>query len=155
MDATITDKWGEVTQVNFSSSNVNVASVSPASDTTANPYRTVVTGNSSDNSAILRAQVVMNAAVRCEATTTVTVTQPGPWWQVKDSDVFSKGNITSLIPITCITPNCQSTFDLDGRGGYPGIPIYSELLVLGSWGTTSSTGWHIQTGVVGFLEILL
>ena len=91
IDATITDQFGVVTQVNFSSSNISVASVSPASDTTENPYRTVVTGKSYSpiNSAVLTAQVVMNAAVRCEAATTVTVTTPSPWWQVKDSDIFS------------------------------------------------------------------
>ena len=78
MDATITDKFGLVTQVNFSSDNASVASVNPASDTTANPYRAVVTGNSSGNSAVLRARVVMSAAVRCEAPDPGGTATPGP-----------------------------------------------------------------------------
>lgn len=79
MDATITNIFGTVTQVNFSSSNTSVASVSPASDTTADPYRTVVTGNSSaGNSAVLKAQVVMSGAVRCEAPDPGGTATPGP-----------------------------------------------------------------------------
>lgn len=133
-----------IQRVNFISAGSAISSPSPASDTTST-YDTSVSGRSV-GSGTVTAKVIIDGISRCEDTTSVNVTSPGPWWQVKDSDIFSQGNITSLIPITCITPGCQSSFDLDGDGGYPGIPIYSGHLSLGSAERTSSTGWRAKTG---------
>ncbi len=46
------------------------------------------------------------------------------WWQVKDGDVTTNGNITSLIPSTCTLPSCNPKLILDGTGGFPGAAIY-------------------------------
>ncbi|OGY15007.1 MAG: hypothetical protein A3A58_00540 [Candidatus Blackburnbacteria bacterium RIFCSPLOWO2_01_FULL_41_27] len=56
------------------------------------------------------------------------------WWQVKDADLISQGDIRSTIP--------SSAYKLidDGEGGYPGIAAYSGTISVGS-GTLSSKDW--------------
>ncbi len=53
-----------------------------------------------------------------------TTTNPSPWWQVKDADVVTNGNLTSSIPSSCSLPGCNPIFDISGTGGYPGVPLY-------------------------------
>lgn len=40
---------------------------------------------------------MMGGSSRCSDSILVIVTPPGAWWQVKDSDVASGGDITLLI----------------------------------------------------------
>ncbi len=42
---------------------------------------------------------------------------PGPWWQVKDGDVTTNGDLDSSVPTGLY-------FDMVGDGGYPGIAKY-------------------------------
>jgi len=76
----------------------------------------------------------------------LTIINPNPWWQAKDSGILSVGNITSTIPSNCIG-SCIPSLILDGDGGYPGIPVYAGTLSTGS-GDTSSTAWEANTTVV-------
>lgn len=113
---------GTVSQVNFISGNTGIATVSPASDTTV-VYLTEATGVGVGSTTI-RAGVIMSGAERCSDTSTITITPPGPWWQVKDSDVTTNGNLISPIPASCTLPACNPVFGLRGAGGFPGVPLY-------------------------------
>ena len=141
--ASVVPSNGTVDQVNFSSSDTDVATVNPDSDTTA-AYQTSATGQSIGSSTIT-SSVVMGGAVRCTNTSALEVTAPGPWWQVEDADIITNGNLFSLIPaITCLLPGCDPTFGLEGSGGYPGVPSYGgsyDFEVGSGTGTVSSTGW--------------
>ena len=73
----------------------------------------------------------------------------GPWFQVRDADLFANGNIVSRIPTTC-TPafGCNPYFELNGGGNYPGVPMYAASLTLGV-GNLSTTGWRTNTTYQG------
>ena len=141
--ASVVPSDGTVDQVDFSSSDTGVATVNPSSDTTA-AYITTATGVSVGSSTIT-SDVVMNGVVMCTDTSTLDVTLPGPWWQVQDADIITNGNLSSLIPTTtCLLPGCNPIFDLDGPGGYPGVPSYGgsyDFEAGSGTGTVSSTGW--------------
>ena len=47
-----------------------------------------------------------------------------PWWQTKDADIMTNGNISSKIPSGCTLPGCNPVFGLDGLGGFPGVVVY-------------------------------
>ncbi len=113
---------GTVTQVNFLSGNTSIVTVNPASDTTV-VYSTQASGVSVGSTTV-RADVIMSGASRCNDTSTVNVIVAGPWWQVKDADVTTNGNLISPIPGTCTLPACNPVLGLKGTGGFPGVPAY-------------------------------
>jgi hypothetical protein len=76
-------------------------------------------------STTVTADVVMGGATRCSDTSTVDVSTAGPWWQVGDADVTAGGDITSPIPTSCSLPVCNPVFNLQGTGGFPGVPLYA------------------------------
>jgi hypothetical protein len=86
----------------------------------------------------------MAGAARCSAASTLTVSEPGPWWQVKDGDVAANGSLASLVPFGCSLPACDPRFGLDGGGGFPGIPGFVGSLDAGA-GSVSSTGWAAES----------
>ena len=65
------------------------------------------------------------------------MTPPDPWWQVKDSDVSSNGDLT-----TNILPG--KLFNLDGAGTFPGIPSANGATDLDGT-NVSSTGWLVDS----------
>ena len=134
--ASVTPTNGTVSQVNFLSGNTSIATVNPASDTTVS-YSTVATG-ASVGSTTVRADVIMSGVSRCNDTSTITITNPSPWWQVKDGDVTTNGDISSSV-----FP-AGTQFILDGSGGFPGVPTYSGSLSVGI-GTISSKLWNANT----------
>jgi len=142
--ASVVPSNGTVDQVNFSSSNTGVATVNPGSDASS-PYRTSATGVSVGNVTIT-SDVVMSGVVRCSDSSSLEITPPGPWWQVKDADIITNGNLISPIPTaTCVLPGCNPVFGLDGPGGYPGVPGYggttADFEEGTGTGTVSSTNW--------------
>lgn len=61
-----------------------------------------------------------------------------PWWQVKDGDITaSSGDILSHVPATYF-------FDVDGVGGFPGIPVYNGAFIY-TPGNNSSKNWSANT----------
>jgi len=64
---------------------------------------------------------------------TVNVITANPWWQVKDADVSSNGDITSGVPTALY-------FNLLGDGGFPGAVIYGGTTNLTS-SNVSATHW--------------
>lgn len=60
-------------------------------------------------------------------------TQPCRWWQVKDADVTTNGDLTSVIP-------GGQYFGLLGGGGYSGVPAYGGTTNLTNL-DVSADGW--------------
>ena len=105
-------------------------SINPTSVSTS-PYETFVTGVAATfpNTTNLLARIYAKTPTGsqfapggiCSASVTVTSAtnnnNNNPWWQVKDSDVQTNGDLTSKVP-------SSQFFDLPGAGTYPGIPAY-------------------------------
>lgn len=129
-----------VDQVTFSSSNSSVVTVSPGSDPTS-PYTTSVTGVSTGAVIITGSVYAGGSSSPITSATAVVNSAPlGAWFQVKDSDVFSGGSINAKLMSGKI-------FDLNGSGGYPGVPVYQTSTDL-TPATVSSTGWLVQNTAV-------
>lgn len=137
LNASITSSLGAITQVNFSSDNSSV-SVSPPGYDTSSSYTTTVTANSV-GTATITANVIMAGAVRCSDSTTITVTNPGGWWQAKDGDITAEnGSITSAVP-------SATYFNTDGAGGFPGVPTYYNGSLSYGSGLLSTKQWSANT----------
>lgn len=68
---------------------------------------------------------------------------PGPWWQVKDGDVESNGDLNSAPPL----PQPPNFFDLKGPGGFPGIPTYNGTLSGIDSTNVSETKWLAASSI--------
>lgn len=124
----------------FSSSSQAI-SLTPS--TTQLPgFETVATGEE-EGASTITANMVVGGSTLCSDTATILVTPPGPWWQVRDADVMAP-QITSPISTSCVSPLCEPFFDLDGDGGYPGIPLTSLGMYMESGGI-SSKNWSVIT----------
>jgi hypothetical protein len=110
--------------------------VSPASDASS-PYITTATAAAAGSST-LTASAILGGISRCSDTSDVTVNNANAWWQVKDGDVTTNGDIGSLIP-------AGSYFDEKGPGGYPGVPAYGASTNL-TMANVSVTGWLANSG---------
>lgn len=110
------------------------------------PWCRIGTNNLNGNSGSVDGAYTPNQTV---GTCNVSVGFEGPpppgnsdaWWQVKDSDLSSTGDLRSSVP-------SGLSFSLNGTGGYPGIPAYSGTLNLGS-GSVSSNNWKANSGFTG------
>ena len=137
--ATVTVGSGSIDYVSFSSNNPAVATIDPASDASS-PYQTI--GETlSVGSTTITANVVMDGVTRCSGTATLNVTDPGPWWQVIDSDIITSGDIISSIPLSCVLPGCNPLLGLEGLGGFPGVPVYGGSDLITGEGGVSTPGW--------------
>lgn len=61
------------------------------------------------------------------------------WWQVKDSDVSTNGDLVSKVPTSLY-------FGLVGDGGFPGVPAFSGATRF-TTSNVSTKGWFANTGV--------
>lgn len=126
-------------RVKFISGNTAVASLNKVWDN-AYPYNVDVTAEGVETTTITtEVYVGGRAAPDCTTTTNVVVTAPDPWWQVKDGDVTTNGNIRSYIFPAGVK------FILDGLGGYPGVASYGGLQAVFGNGVVSSKGWLANT----------
>ena len=79
----------------------------------------------------------------CSSSTNYSFVTPianTPWWQIKDGDVTTNGDISSTVPVTKL-------FDIVGLGGYPGVPVYGGNLSVGT-GAISTTQWSANTTTI-------
>jgi hypothetical protein len=132
---------GTVDRVEFASNNTSIATVNPSQDASS-PYTTDATGVAVGTTSV-DAFVIMGGNPVCNDSAAVNVSEAGPWWQVIDADIFSLGNLISEIPAGC-SGACTPMFDLDGPGGFPGLPIYTGTYDFSDGsgqGTASSTNW--------------
>lgn len=139
--ASIVPTGGTVERVDFASGNTSVVTVNPASDTTS-VYSTIGTGVGVGSTTIT-SNVFMAGVQRCTDFSDVTIIFADPWWQTRDLDILSSGNIASNIPGSC-SGACTPNLILDGDGGYPGAAVYSGSLDPAS-GQISSTLWNADT----------
>jgi hypothetical protein len=132
---------GTVSQVTFNSSNASVLDPDSHSDT-ASPYSGIFEATGSVGvSTTLTTRVYMSGIERCSDYTLVRVLASPAWWRVRDADVFANGgSLNSLL--------YSGDFDLDGSGGFPGIPIYGTTTNLTN-DNVSSRGWMVQAGYSG------
>lgn len=128
-----------IQQATFTTGGTNI-SINPAADASY-PYQTLITGlTPTTPTTTLTTNIYVTAGnIACSQNSTITVTQPGPWWQVKDSDVTSNSSIDSDVPT-------GQYFSTAGSGGYPGIPSYFTSTNL-TTSNASSVGWLAQSGV--------
>lgn len=129
---------GTVSQVTYSSPDTSKVTIT--SPGTGPSYLATVTGVSPTTPNItITASAWMNGVVRCTGTATVTVTNPGPWWQVKDGDITAEnGGILSTVP-------AATYFDTDGAGGFPGVPTYYNGSLNYGSGLLSTKQWSANT----------
>ncbi len=122
--------------VTFSSNNNSVASVSPVGDTTV-AYSSTATAVGVGTATITASGIDSFGVALCTDTSVIAVSLPGAWWQVKDSDITSSGDLSSDIPN-------GSYFNLPGDGGYPGVPAFgSSTSITGS--NVSTNGWLTES----------
>lgn len=91
-------------------------------------------------SACTGTQTTQTRTNACGTTQSSACPQVG-WWQVKDADVASSGDIISKAP-------SGVKFNLDGPGGFPGVVSYTGTASLNFGGGTagfSTTNWLAET----------
>jgi hypothetical protein len=143
----IEENNGTIDRADFVSGDTGIATVTTPD--LAAPFSTTVTGAGVGSTTITATATMDDGITTCitvpPADSDVTITSPGPWWQVQDADIITNGNLFSLIPATtCLLPGCDPVFGLEGSGGYPGVPSYGgsyDFEAGSGTGTVSSTGW--------------
>lgn len=74
----------------------------------------------------------------------------GPWWQTKDGDLWSQGDINSVISQKCVdSAQCVEELSLKGTGGYPGVLVYGGGSASFGKGKSSSKEWVANSGFAG------
>ena len=122
-----------ITNVAFISSDPGIASAT--SPDAVHPYSTTI-GGVSLGSTTVTSDVYFGAVLACSANAAVNVLTPDPWWQVKDGDTSSNGNLVSDVPL-------GKLFGLAGLGGYPGVAAFG--------GTTNLTTAKVSAPGFGWL----
>jgi hypothetical protein len=156
---------GAIDRVDFSSSNGAVVSICDVADPKPCPagvaaysdfgasYQTDATGYVIGGSAILEAEVIMGGALTCSDTSTVNVTNPVGWFQVKGGDMTADGSISSVIQVTCTLPACDPVLITADAGEDPGVPSFlgsiNPGLGLPDPPYISSTEWNVKSSYSG------
>lgn len=136
-----------IDRVDFTSSDSLVASVNPASKSSPT-YSTDVTGNTVGAGVTVTGDMYMGGSTTpiCSDSSTVDVAGVAPWWQVKNSDVFTNASLTSNIPVSCtIAAGCTNAliaYDVDQS---PGVAIAGGSINPATLIASSSPyGWKAQ-----------
>ncbi len=135
ISSTIASSTG-IDHVTFSS-NPTYLTVGTGSDSSY-VYQTLITGASPGSTTLSSGVYITSGALACTASSPVTVTPPQAWWQVKDSDITSSGDISSDVPI-------GSYFELEGPGGYPGVPASGGTTSFDASNVSANGWWAAST----------
>ncbi len=84
--------------VSFSSSDTGSITVSPGSDNNSSDGYTTWATPLSPPGATLTASAIYNGVSKCSGSSNVTVIYHSGWWQVKDADVSTNGDLNSDVP---------------------------------------------------------
>lgn len=135
--ANVNARDGTVSQVNFTSINPAVASLTPRG-----PRSTEVNGHKTGQTQVL-AQVTLSPSGECtSAPVLVAVAERTPgWFQTKEGDVHAGGSIHSRVL-------AGKNFSLGGSGGFPGVVSFAGSSADFSPGRISSKGWLAQSPVL-------
>lgn len=149
---------GTITQVNFTSSNSAVVSICNSTtvpcpsgqgsynDSTAT-YNMNATAYTINASSLLRAGVVMSGLERCSSNLSVGTVNPSGWWQNKEGDLVTNGDITSIIPGGCVVDaSCDESLITFDTGDFPGLPQAGGRINVGPNGGFVSQGfdWNAE-----------
>jgi len=129
--ANVSVQNGSVSEIKFSSSNPEIATIKPSAD----PYYAIVSGIAQGGPVTMTANVYLDPGhvLGCSGDSLITVTHPHAWFQTQGGDVYGHSGISSSIPQTCVdNPGCQEYFSL-ALNGYSG-------LISSPGGPTGSTG---------------
>lgn len=145
---------GTITQVNFTSADASIISICnsttvpcPAGQAaytdSAAAYNMNATGYSLNANTDLRAGVIMENYERCFAALNVGVINPSPWWQDKEGDLVTNGDIFTEIPGGCVVdPTCNESLIVYDSGEFPGVPQAGGSIGAGSSGGVISQGFN-------------
>jgi len=91
LTAIVTPTNGTISKVDFYSNNGNT-SVSPATDTIS-PYTSTATGVSNGSSIVTATATMNDGTTTCTSNSTININSNEAWWQVKDGDVSTNGDL--------------------------------------------------------------
>ncbi|MGA2910869.1 MAG: hypothetical protein ABSE04_03685 [Candidatus Microgenomates bacterium] len=115
-------------------------SVSPTADRSY-AYQTTATGVRVDPSGsnTITSYVYNGVTPICSSVIHVSVLPPNAWWQVKDGDVITNGDLKASLP-----DYGNPLFDVAGGGGFPGVPSYGGSTDLTA-ANVSSKSWLVNS----------
>lgn len=136
-------QWHPTSDCEGSSYTVQVpgaVSVSPTADRSY-PYQTTATGVRLDTSGsnTITSNVYNGVTPICSSVIHVSVLPPEAWWQVKDGDVMTNGDLKTGLPFVG-----NPLFDVAGDGGFPGVPVYDGNTDL-TQTNVSEKGWLVNS----------
>jgi hypothetical protein len=139
---------GVIEEVQFSSSDATIVSVSPGVDSSPT-YRTTATGNTI-GTATITADMIMDGVSVCSNSAEVTVTGSTPWWQVIESDVITNGDIVSEIPSSCTAAvSCTNSIITEGSGNNSGVASAGNNINAGTGTVSESNNWQASSSYNG------
>jgi hypothetical protein len=102
-----------------------------------------VTGYTQGNVIFTVAARMIDEGVSCISdSSTIQVLSSDAWWQVKEGDVMTNGNVLSEIPTSCSPSlNCDAYFITNDSDNDPGIPVTGGNFSVGS---SSTKGWLVE-----------
>jgi hypothetical protein len=143
----ITVNNGTIDRVDFSSSDLTAATVSPPSVPGGfGTYKTTATGVTPGGNATITADMYVggDTTPTCSSTATVSISALSAWWQVKNGDIITNGNILSSIPTSC-SGTCNPHLIIDT---VPGVALGQTGVDPGN-GSVSTSGWNAAAGYDG------
>jgi hypothetical protein len=99
----------------------------------------VVSANNVGAETALTVSGQMSGGTVCLGDLAIVRTRNNPAWvQVKNGDILAKGNIRSIIPVSCVdSPSCdESLITYDNPGGSPGVATAGLTINLGASGNS-------------------
>ncbi len=127
----------DINNTTFTSDDTGIADAT--SPDAVYPYSTNITGNAIGATTVT-GKVFFGSLNACSDDLAVNVITPLPWWQVKDSDISTNGDLKSEIPL-------GKFFGLPGPGGYAGVPAYLGTTNLDSTTVADTPAWITQSGI--------
>lgn len=137
LTANTTPLNGTISKVDFSEIGGH-STLNPTTD--GNPtggFTSSATGVSVGNSNINAVATMNDGLTTCSNNITIIVTTVSPWWQVKDGDVVTNGDLNSTVP-------SGYYFNTVGAGGFPGVPVYGGSTNLTAV-LVSVKGWLVNS----------
>jgi len=146
-----------VTSATFTIGNVTVASTCPTSScpngqstfTDTPGFNAYVHGSTPGNTTLTVTCTVSGGGPCTGDSVPVSVANPVGWWQTKNSDVVTNGNILSQIPTSCIAPSCINSLITAGTNQNAGIAIAHGTINVSPGNVSSPSSWNASSQYTG------